>query len=102
MRIIKIMAFLVSLVVLLNLSYLVLSLGVLFGTDSSVVRLVSWRHVYLVDGQDINGYEAFEGYMEKQGWYQKERLGGIWIFEKDSDKISLISGTKGRYILFYP
>lgn len=70
-------------------------------TDKNVVMHPLYKNTYIVkavDGSE-NGYDIFVEYMREKGYLLKERLGSIFIFQKNSEKLVLVSAYKNHRLL---
>ena len=80
-------------------------------TNKSIVMHPIYKNTFIVKAADKseNGFDNFEEYMRNKGYLLEERLGSIWVFNKDGEKLVLVSSYKNiklfdnsQVIVFYP
>ncbi len=108
----KIRFFSISLIVLLILcsSYIMLPsenfktiIGIILIdiTNKNVVMHPIYKNTFIVkavDGSE-NGFDIFVEHMRKKGYILEERLGSIWIFYNNGEKLILVSSYKNSKFL---
>lgn len=65
-------------------------------TNSNVVVHPIFKNTYIVKAKynSENGFDIFVEYMRNKGYILDERLGSMWVFKKDSEKLVLVSSYK--------
>jgi hypothetical protein len=95
MKIFKISRFIILVISFVFLTILYYPIGKLAITDNKVTKSI-FREEYYVKTTN-NEYETivFKKYMLKNGWIEneKERMGGIYVFEKDGKKKYITNGA---------